>query len=185
MTLGGIKLTTEVLSVTGLSYICYMIIGFLSLSLLIHYISPFAYAELPHNFWNEASLIPVKEHFDVFLNVAHQYFIEKFFIWGRLVCNFISGSCYVFIWFWYKDNAGFTKKDLKVWGLISSWGLKCTQSLLCVGETFSLVASLLWKCSCSYEQPFTHAPVDNRTQWLIKKLESRGQIHWEEEGNLK
>lgn len=31
--------------------------------------------------WNEALLIVMKVHFDIFLNVAHQYFVENFHIY--------------------------------------------------------------------------------------------------------
>jgi hypothetical protein len=61
--------------------------------------------------WNEAYLIMMDDHFDVFLDSVCENFIEYFCIyihkgnWSEVLF-----LCWVFVWFNYQNNCGFIER---------------------------------------------------------------------------
>ena len=75
---------------------------------IVDYIDRFLYIEPSLNFWDEAYLVMIDDHFDVFLDSVCKNFIEYFCInihKENLSEVFFISS--VFVWFRYKDNWGF------------------------------------------------------------------------------
>ena len=72
------------------------------------YVGGFLYIKPSLHPWDEAYLIVVNDHFDVFLNSVGKNFIEYFCInihkgdWSEGLFLYL-----VFLWFRYKHNCGF------------------------------------------------------------------------------
>ena len=66
------------------------------------YIDIFLYIEPLLHPWDEAYMIMMDDHFDVFLDLVCEIFIEYFYInihkrnWSEVLL------CWVFVWFWYE-----------------------------------------------------------------------------------
>jgi len=77
----------------------------------VDYIDEFLYIEPPLRPLDEAYLIMVNDHFDVFLDSFYQNFIDYFCIdiskgkWSEVLC-----LCSVFVKFRYKCNCGFKEQ---------------------------------------------------------------------------
>jgi hypothetical protein len=73
---------------------------------IVDYIDGFSYIEPSLNPWDEAYLIMMDDHFDVFLDSVFKNFTEYFCIdihkenWSEVLC-------WVFVWFRYQSNCSF------------------------------------------------------------------------------
>ena len=73
-------------------------------------IDGFLYIEPSLHPCDEAYLIMVNDHFDVFLDLVGKNFIEYFCIdvykgnWSEVLF-----LCWIFVWFWYQHNCGFVE----------------------------------------------------------------------------
>jgi hypothetical protein len=75
---------------------------------IVDYFDGFPYIEPFLHPWDEASLIMMNDHFDVFLDSVSKNFIEYFCInihKGNL--SEVSFLCWVFMWFRYQSYCGF------------------------------------------------------------------------------
>jgi hypothetical protein len=72
----------------------------------VDYVDGFPYIEISLHSWDEAYLIMVNNSFDVFLDSVFENFIEYFCT--AIGLNFCL--CWVFVWFMYQDNCGFTEE---------------------------------------------------------------------------
>jgi hypothetical protein len=74
----------------------------------VDYIERFPYIEPPWHLWDEAYLIIMDDHLDVFLDSVCEIFIEYFCIdnhkenWSEVLFLF-----WVFVWFRFHSNCGF------------------------------------------------------------------------------
>jgi hypothetical protein len=75
---------------------------------IVDYIDGFPYIKSSLHPWDEAYLIMMDDHLDVFLDSVYEDFIKYFCI------NILKGNwsevlflCWVFIWFRYQNNCGF------------------------------------------------------------------------------
>ena len=75
---------------------------------IMDYIDGFPYIDLSLHSWDEAYLIMMDDHFDVFLDSVSENFIEYFCInihkgnWSEVLF-----LCWVFVWFRYQSICGF------------------------------------------------------------------------------
>jgi hypothetical protein len=84
------------------------VVFFFEFVYVVNYVDGFSYIELSLHPWDEAYLIMVNDHFDVFLDLVCENFIEDFCIhihkgnWSEVLF-----FCWVFVWFRYQSNCGF------------------------------------------------------------------------------
>ena len=75
---------------------------------VVYYVDGFPYSKPLLHPWNEAYLIIMDDHFDVFLDSVCKDFIEYFCIdirkrnWSE-----VFFLCWSFVWFGYQSNCGF------------------------------------------------------------------------------
>ena len=75
---------------------------------IVDYIDGFPYIIPSLQLWDEAYLIMVDDHFDMFLDSVSKNFIEYFCIdihkgnWSEVLF-----LCWIFMWFRYQSNCGF------------------------------------------------------------------------------
>ena len=75
------------------------------------YIDGFPYIEPSLHPWDEAYLMQVNDHFDVFLDSVWENFTDYFCIdihkgnWSKVLF-----LCCIFVWFRYKHNCGYIKQ---------------------------------------------------------------------------
>ena len=71
----------------------------------------FPYIEPSLHPWDEAYLIMMNDHFDVFLDSIDKNFIEYFCIRiHKGYCPVVLHLCWIFVLFWYQHNCGFIKR---------------------------------------------------------------------------
>jgi hypothetical protein len=86
-------------------------VGFFEFVDVVDYLDGFPYIEPSLDPWDEAYLIVVNDHFDVFLDSVGKNFIEYFCInvhkedWSEALF-----LCLIFVWFRYECNCGFIEQ---------------------------------------------------------------------------
>ena len=75
---------------------------------IVDYVDGFPYIKPSQHPWNEASLIIMDDHFDVFLDLVCKDFLEYFYIdIHKGNCSEVLYLCWIFLWFRYQSNGGF------------------------------------------------------------------------------
>jgi hypothetical protein len=74
----------------------------------VDYIDGFPYIKPSLHHWDEASLVMMDDHFDVFLDSVCKDFIKYFCInIHKESCDEALFLCWIFVWLSYQNNCGF------------------------------------------------------------------------------
>jgi hypothetical protein len=81
---------------------CFVLFSFFDLVYIVDYIDGFPFIEPFLHRWDEAYLTMVNDHFDQFLYLVCEKFIEYFYIYiHKGKWSEVLFLCWAFAWFWF------------------------------------------------------------------------------------